>query len=430
MGSGMSQNFESLKGEYGELWRRMEVRAEHAASVDRIARRLIGFKPRYEKVAQGTGVPWHMIAVLHQRESDANFATHLHNGDPLSARTRHVPPGRPEHGSPPFQWEESAIDALTMPDHALHLVKDWTIERACYEIEKYNGFGYRNNHPEVKSPYLWSFSTNYQRGKYVADGRFDASVVDKQCGTMPMLRRMMDLDPSVRFGGTAVTPIVVDPDTLTIGSIGERVRQLQNALSQLHFEVGEIDGEYGPITAAAVQAFQSAHGLSATGVADRDTQTAIEAALGTGGGVPSVRPEDVLQALFAALARAGATAPDGTPATDPNAIRNVLQLLLGASVGGQSAPGPTEALPASTAPILTPIDKLLGGDALAGKKTALAVIAYAVLAILQTAGVIGVTTPTGQIITILITAFGALGGVSKIDRVIQTLGIIAAKTPK
>src|SRR5262245_60562002 len=429
MGSVMSQNFESLRGEYGELWRRMEVRAEHAASVDRIARRLIGFKPRYEKVAQGIRVPWAVIAALHQRESDADFATHLHNGDPLTARTRHVPAGRPQHGSPPFQWEESAIDALTMPNHALHLVKDWTIERACYEIEKYNGFGYRNNHPEVKSPYLWSFSTNYQRGKYVADGRFDANAVDQQCGTMPMLRRMMELDPSVRFDGTTLTPIVVDPDTLTTGSIGERVRQLQNALSQLNFAVGEIDAEYGPITAAAVQAFQSAHGLPATGVADRETQNAIEAALGTGGGVPSdtVRPQDVLQALFAALARARATAPGGAPATDSNAIRNVLQLLLGASVGGQSAPGPTEALPA---PILTPIDKLLGGEALAGKKTALAVFAYAVLAILQTAGVIGVTTPAGQIMTVLITAFGALGGVSKIDRVVQTLGIIAAKTPK
>jgi peptidoglycan hydrolase-like protein with peptidoglycan-binding domain len=248
-----------------------------------------------------------------------------------------------------------------------------------------------------------------------------------------MLRRMMDLDPSVRFGGTAVTPIVVDPDTLTIGSIGERVRQLQSALSQLNFAVGEIDGEYGPITAAAVQAFQSAHGLPATGVADRETQNAIEAALGTGRGVPSdtVRPQDVLQALFAALARARGTAPGGgAPATDPNAIRNVLQLLLGASVGSQSAAGTTAAPPISTAPILTPIDKALGGDALSGKKTALAVIAYAVLAILQTAGVIGVTTPAGQIITVLITAFGALGGVSKIDRVIQTLGIIAAKTPK
>jgi lysozyme family protein/peptidoglycan hydrolase-like protein with peptidoglycan-binding domain len=374
-----------------------------------------------------------VIAALHQRESDADFATHLHNGDPLTARTRHVPAGRPQHGSPPFQWEESAIDALTMPNHALHLVKDWTIERACYEIEKYNGFGYRNNHPEVKSPYLWSFSNNYQRGKYVADGRFDANAVDQQCGTMPMLRRMMELDPSVRFDGTAVAPVVVDPDTLTIGSIGERVRQLQSALSQLNFAVGEIDGEYGPITAAAVQAFQSAHGLPATGVADRETQNAIEAALGTGRGVPSdtVRPQDVLQALFAALARARGTAPGGgAPATDPDAIRNVLQLLLGASVGSQSAAGTTAAPPISTAPILTPIDKALGGDALSGKKTALAVIAYAVLAILQTAGVIGVTTPAGQIITVLITAFGALGGVSKIDRVIQTLGIIAAKTPK
>jgi hypothetical protein len=32
--------------------------------------------------------------------------------------------------------------------------------------------------------------------------------------------------------------------------------------------------------------------------------------------------------------------------------------------------------------------------------------------------------------TVLITAFGALGGVAKMDRVIQALGMIAAKSPK
>ena len=33
----------------------------------------------------------------------------------------------------------------------------------------------------------------------------------------------------------------------------------------------------------------------------------------------------------------------------------------------------------------------------------------------------------GQIMTILIAAFGALGGVAKVDRVIQSLGMIAAR---
>jgi lysozyme family protein/peptidoglycan hydrolase-like protein with peptidoglycan-binding domain len=431
----MAQDFESLKSEYAGLWQGMHVRPERAASVDQIARRLISLKPRYEAVARSTGVPWAVIAVLHQRESDADFATHLHNGDPLTERTRHVPAGRPEHGNPPFQWEESAIDALTMPPHSLHLVKDWTIERACYEIEKYNGFGYRNNHPEVKSPYLWSFSNQYDRGKYVADGRFDAGTVDQQCGTMPILQRIMELDPSVQFGSATVVP-TVDAGVLTIGSVGERVRQLQAGLGQLGFAVGEIDGEFGPITAAAVTAFQSAHGLPATGVADQATQQAISAALATAGGVvqPGVpQPQDILQVLLTTLlARAQTTTTPGA-STQQDTARNVLRLVLGALMGAQPAPAqpaqPGATPDTQTGPILSPIDKMLGGEAMVGKKTALAVVAYVVLAILQAAGVVGAATPAGQIITILITAFGALGGIAKVDRGIQSLGMIAAKPP-
>ncbi len=155
----MANSFEDLRGEYANLCRGMEVRPERAAAVERIATRLIGLKPHYQEVARATGVPWFIISLLHERESGADFTTHLHNGDPLTARTRHVPAGRPETGSPPFSWEASAIDALTMPPHSLHLVRSWTMERACYEIEKYNGFGYRQFHVNSPYSYLWSFST-------------------------------------------------------------------------------------------------------------------------------------------------------------------------------------------------------------------------------------------------------------------------------
>jgi hypothetical protein len=38
-------------------------------------------------------------------------------------------------------------------------------------------------------------------------------------------------------------------------------------------------------------------------------------------------------------------------------------------------------------------------------------------------------TTTGQILTTLIAAFGGLGGLAKIDRVVQSMGVIAAKPP-
>jgi hypothetical protein len=144
----------------------------------------------------------------------------------------------------------------------------------------------------------------------------------------------------------------------------------------------------------------------------------------------AMRPQDILQLLFSALLKAQQAAPGAQPGGRQDAARNVLQVILNAFLGRQVAPA--HAGPGTQAvqpPILSPIDNVLGGQAFAGKKTAMAVVAYAGLAILQAVGVVGVATPAGQIATALITAFGALGGISKVDRVVQAFGIIATKRP-
>jgi lysozyme family protein len=65
----------------------MAILPGRQAAVDAIARKLITNKARYQSIEAQTGVPWYMIAALHMRESDADFSTHLHNGDPLTGRT-------------------------------------------------------------------------------------------------------------------------------------------------------------------------------------------------------------------------------------------------------------------------------------------------------------------------------------------------------
>ncbi len=52
--------------------------------------------------------------------------------------------------------------------------------------EHYNGLGYRNK--GLASPYVWSGTTTYKGGKYVADGQFSASAFDKQLGVAVMLK--------------------------------------------------------------------------------------------------------------------------------------------------------------------------------------------------------------------------------------------------
>lgn len=178
--------YEQLRNEYTKL---LSFNITRVSDVKRAAAKLLGHSARYQEVERLTGVPWQFVAVIHYRESNCDFSTHLHNGDPLTTRTRRVPAGRPKVGNPPFTWVESAVDALKQK--GLDKNTDWSMERMCYELERYNGFGYRMYHPTVLSPYLWSGTTNYTSGKYVADGKFDNSVRDKQLGVIPILQEIM-----------------------------------------------------------------------------------------------------------------------------------------------------------------------------------------------------------------------------------------------
>lgn len=190
--------YESLAPEYAALWASIEIRPSKAHDIDATARKVLDAKGgRYKAVQEATGVPWYLIGVIHQLEGGGNFFTHLHNGDPLTRRTVQVPAGRPvappENGKG-YTWKESAIDAVRYD--GLDKVKDWSIERICFELEKYNGWGYRRPH-FPHSPYLWSGTNHYAKGKYVRDSVYDPDVVSGQSGACAILKRVMELDPSV-----------------------------------------------------------------------------------------------------------------------------------------------------------------------------------------------------------------------------------------
>jgi lysozyme family protein len=142
----------------------------------------------YDAVEAAINVPWYFVGIVHCLEGANNMNVHLHNGDPLTARTIHVPRGRPKDGSPPFAWTASAIDALQLK--ALEQWTDWSIAGTLFQFERFNGFGYRRY--GINSPYLWSFSNHYSKGKFVQDGIFNESAISKQCGAAVLLRRMSE----------------------------------------------------------------------------------------------------------------------------------------------------------------------------------------------------------------------------------------------
>ncbi len=182
--------YDALRSEYATLFTNCTVNDNRVVDVDAIIQRIFDNQTRYEAVGQQTSIPWYFIGIIHNMEASLRFTTHLHNGDPLTARTVHVPRGRPISGTPPFTWEDSAVDALTQ--HRLDRITDWNVCRMLFEMERYNGWGYRRYHPTVNSPYLWSFSNQYTSGKYVADGRWSATAVSAQAGGGTLLKRMMD----------------------------------------------------------------------------------------------------------------------------------------------------------------------------------------------------------------------------------------------
>jgi Putative peptidoglycan binding domain/CHAP domain len=72
---------------------------------------------------------------------------------------------------------------------------------------------------------------------------------------------------------------------------GVDVRELQDRLSELGYPVGDLDGRYGPATAAAVRSFQRDQGLEADGIAGPATRAALAGA--EPDGEPTQEPSDV-----------------------------------------------------------------------------------------------------------------------------------------
>ncbi|MFO1068439.1 MAG: hypothetical protein U1E14_07945 [Geminicoccaceae bacterium] len=180
-----STRFGDLAAEYVTWFGACSVRAERQDNVGYYVSRLLKFKATYAGLgAELNGIPWSFIGIVHGMEAGFDFNRHLHNGDPLTDRTRQVPKGRPPTGAPPFTWRASATDALMMKD--LHQVDSWSLARMLYELERYNGFGYRRR--ALASPYLWSFTSLYTKGKYVRDHEFDPEAVSKQCGAAAILK--------------------------------------------------------------------------------------------------------------------------------------------------------------------------------------------------------------------------------------------------
>jgi len=297
-------SYGELREEYADLWGAMKIPAGTASALDARIRAIARGRPRYDQVANATGVPWYVIAIIHEMEASLKFTTHLHNGDPLTDRTVQVPAGRPPEGMPPFEWEDSAIDALMLKN--LNQVKLWSIERIAYQLEAYNGWGYRTRATGINTPYLWSSTTNYRKGKFVRDRVFDPNAVSRQLGAMALLRRLIETQ-GVNVPSEADVPLPAAQPPTRDAELARQpypgvvvrvnhsdpavVMLLQRRLNQLGCWAAvdaqgkaapvAVDGDFGQQTLAAVKLFQArtfdadGKALAVDGVIGRGTWAAL-----------------------------------------------------------------------------------------------------------------------------------------------------------
>jgi lysozyme family protein len=218
-----------LQAEYQRLFDTCVINTAKLAEINGIVNKILNAKSRYQTVGDKLNIPWYFIGITHNLEGGSNFNTHLHNGDPLSARTVQVPKGRPKTGNPPFQWEFSAEDALTLK--GLHTWKDWSIPGILFKLEGYNGYGYHKPTININSPYLWSYSNHYKMGKFIKDGVYSPTAVSKQCGAAILLRRLTE---------TQAAPVAPTDRLFLIKQLGETVVFAPNRIVEKATELQKL----------------------------------------------------------------------------------------------------------------------------------------------------------------------------------------------
>lgn len=235
------------KSNYDKLFASCLIKETKYPEIDKITAKMVLNKARYESVGNRLNIPWYIISIIHYMEASLRFDTHLHNGDPLNHRTVEVPVGRPKIGNPPFTWEESAKDALVYDK--LNTWTDWSVAGILYKLELYNGLGYYRQ--GINSPYLWSYSNHYTKGKYVQDGRYDPNAISKQCGGAVLLRRLIE-QHFITLSNENILDQILRQGSKTLyysGIVTNEAKELQVLLNKAG-SVLRVDGKAGERTSS------------------------------------------------------------------------------------------------------------------------------------------------------------------------------------
>jgi lysozyme family protein len=224
-------NIASLIARNQARWDAMVLDPARLPGLRRDAARCVALKPLFLAIEAATKVPWWAAVTWFLRESDLDLTKQFAQGDPLDSVSVNVPRGQGPYRDHPDD-KVVAIDGeavrlgafyrsalVGLVDDAPNAAKwtDWSEGGYCTITIEFNGEGYENR--GKASPYAFAGTNQYTRGKYVGDGRYDPNVVDTQPGCAAVLKCMIEIDPTIRFGAPALpapTPVAhTAPDPAT-----------------------------------------------------------------------------------------------------------------------------------------------------------------------------------------------------------------------
>lgn len=132
-------------------------------------------------------------------------------------------------------------------------------------------------------------ATNGQSGSYGSDQNMDQNQAGGQADQSGAMAT-----PSASMGGTYSTDQsaahpskMIDASSLSKSDI----KQIQKSLNSQGFDAGPVDGVWGSKVTSALQSFQQAQGLNASGQLDRETLSALNVSVGEQGRMPAAKHE-------------------------------------------------------------------------------------------------------------------------------------------
>lgn len=193
----------SLLSENTRRWNSMVVKPQFAAAGRKFAARALRHKDAYVALSEAIKtlynkhVPWWFIPLVHERECVGgvdNWTCNIAQGWAFNQKSKNKP-----YNGPFSSWRVAAIQALV--NEAPHAASNtnWSGGGLLTIGEQYNGLGYANK--GRPSPYVWSGTNQYVKGKYVADGKYDPNAVDSQLGMAVALKMLMEADPTITLDG-------------------------------------------------------------------------------------------------------------------------------------------------------------------------------------------------------------------------------------